>query len=195
MTLPVTQTLAIGLVAPSRREQKDKALARDTLSACVTAPVLNSDRCRPTQNTLGRHQRPTYSDAAAVHECFIIQYVIDSHNRRCEAMPPPFPRQCRTQSKTHSRCHGWQKALQLSMPRPLRSSLAASTPGPGEESECSHCRPDPSMSVRRIRGLNALSGSWAFDPSWNGSWMPVPESYSLVTSSAGASAAIVSGHS
>lgn len=57
------------------------------------------------------------------------------------------------------------------------------------------CRPDPSMSVRRIRGLNGSSGSWASDPSWNGSWMPVPKSYSLVTSSAGASAVLVSGHS
>lgn len=68
----------------------------------------------------------------------------------------------------------------------------ASPPRTGREGRGSHCRPDPSMSVRRIRGLN---GSWDFDPSWNGSSMPVPESYSLVTSSAGASAVLVSGHS
>lgn len=83
-------------------------------------------------------------------------------------------------------------ALQLITPSPLRSSLGRQPPGPGRGERGPHCRPDPSMSVRRIRGLN---GSWDLDPSWNGSSMPVPDSYSLVTSSAGASAVLVSGHS
>lgn len=72
----------------------------------------------------------------------------------------------------------WQvgeKALQLIMPSPLRSSLGASTPGPGDECEGPSLQAGPQcMSVRRIRGLNGSSGSWASDPSWNGSWMPVP---------------------
>lgn len=48
-------------------------------------------------------------------------------------------------------------------------------PGPGDECEGPSLQAGPQyMSVRRIRGLNGSSGSWASDPSWNGSWMPVP---------------------
>lgn len=72
----------------------------------------------------------------------------------------------------------WQvgeKALQLIMPSPLRSSLGASTPGPGEECEGAlTAGPTPVHVCATIRGLNGSSGSWASDPSWNGSWMPVP---------------------